>query len=126
MGETAQDVRQFATDHCNLDRGRQVVEIAGLIDLWNACKTRMITRHKAEAEAVSSALLAPLNKTEAQDLKSKFETLHYPLEDKVAPSIGTLESLFEQMDSGELKVMSLVQLTPQQGGSGDGAVGRDY
>ena len=114
IGETAQDVRQFATDHCNLDRGWQVVEIAGLIDLWNACKTRMITRHKAEAEAVSSAMPPPLNKTEAQDLKSKFETLHYLLEDKVAPSIGTLESLFEQMDSGELKVMSLVQFLSRE------------
>ena len=114
IGETAQDVRQFAVDQCHLERGRQVVEIASVIDLWNACKSRMITRHKAEAEAVSSALPPPLNKTEAQDLKSKFETLHYELEDKVSPSIGTLESLFEQMDSGEMKVMSLVQFMSRE------------
>ena len=88
--------------------------IAGLIDLWNACKTRMATRHKAEAEAVSSAMPPPLNKTEAQDLRAKFEGLHYRLEDKVSPSTGTLESLFEQMDSGELKVMSLVQFLSKE------------
>ena len=114
IGETAADVCQFATDHCNLDRGRQVVEIAGQIDLWNACKTRIVTRHKAEAEAVSSALPPPLNKTEAQDQKSKFKNIYYTLEDKVSPSIGTLESLFEQMDSGELQVMSLVQVLSKE------------
>ena len=105
IGETAADIRQFAVDHCNMDRGRDVVAVAGLIDLWNPCKTRMLTRHKEEAEAISSAMPPQLNRTEAQDLKSKIEQLHYVLEDKVTPSIGTLESLFEQVDSGEFKTM---------------------
>lgn len=41
-----------------------MVVIAGLIDLWNARKTRMVTRHKAEAEAISAAMPPPLNRTE--------------------------------------------------------------
>jgi len=47
-------------------------------------------------------------------LKAKFEQLHYTLEDRVPPSIGTLESLFEQIDSGEFKTMSLVQFLSLQ------------
>lgn len=47
-------------------------------------------------------------------MKAKFEQLHYTLEDRVAPSIGTLESLFEQIDSGEFKTMSLVQFLSLQ------------
>lgn len=58
IGEGAGDI------HCNLDRERDVVVIAGLIDLWKACKTRMVTRHKAEAEAICAAMPPPPNRTE--------------------------------------------------------------
>ena len=35
--------------------------------------------------------------------------MHYRMEDKVAPASGTLEQLFEQVEAGEWKNMSLVQ-----------------
>ena len=82
LGDRAADVRTFAVDHCHLQLGRDVVQVAGLVDLWEACKTRMQVRHKAEAEASASSLPPPVNKTEAQDLRVLFEQMHYKLEDK--------------------------------------------
>eukprot|EP00435_Cladocopium_sp_Y103_P070051 s861_g34.t1 len=108
LGEAASDIRTFAVDHCALDRGRDVVAIAGMIDAWQACKTRMTTRNQAEADAVNASMPPPLNKSEAQDLRNRFEQMHYRLEDKVTPSTGTLEQLFEQIETGEWKRMSLV------------------
>eukprot|EP00435_Cladocopium_sp_Y103_P029829 s306_g7.t1 len=108
LGEVANDIRTFAVDHCALDRGRDVVPIACMIDAWQACKTRMLTRNQAEADAVSASMPPPLNKSEAQDLRNRFEQMHYRLEDKVTPSTGTLEQLFEQIETGEWKRMSLV------------------
>ena len=108
IGDTAAEVRTFAVDHCNLDRGRDVVAVAGMIDAWQASKTRMATRNQSEADAVNASIPPPLNKAEAQDLRVRFEQLHYKLEDKVTPSTGTLEQLFEQIETGEWKRMSLV------------------
>eukprot|EP00435_Cladocopium_sp_Y103_P049796 s841_g15.t1 len=55
IAEATADVRQFAVDQMQVDRARDMVAVAGIVDAWNACKTRMETRHKAEAEALSSA-----------------------------------------------------------------------
>lgn len=109
IGEANGDVRTFAVDHLALDRNRDVVQVAALVDAWQASKTRMTVRHQAEAEAVTASLPPPVNKTEAQDLRIRFEQMHYRMEDKVAPASGTLEQLFEQVEAGEWKNMSLVQ-----------------
>lgn len=84
-------------------------QIAGLVDAWQACKTRMTVRRQAEAEAATSKLPLPVSKTEIQDLKLRFEQMHYSLEDKVTPASGTIEQLCEQVDAGEWKNMSPVQ-----------------
>ena len=69
----------------------------------------MESRHQAEAEASLASMPSPINKVEAQDLRLKFEQLHYRLEDKVSPATCTLELVFDQVESGEWKPMSLVQ-----------------
>ena len=109
IGEANGDVRAFAVDHLRMDRGRDVVQIAALVDAWQASKTRMSVRHQVEAEAATASLPPPVNKTEAQDLRVRFEQMHYKLEDKVTPASGTLEQMFEQVEAGEWKNMSLVQ-----------------
>ena len=114
LGESAADLRRFATDHCNLAAARDVVQIAGLIDAWEASRTRMQARHKAEAEASIASLPPPMNKTEAQDLKVRFEQAHYKLEDKVWPATGTLEVLFDQVESGEWRHMALMQFLSKE------------
>lgn len=113
-GETAADIRTFAVDHLALDRNRDVVQVASIVDLRQACKTRMQTRHQAEADAAASAMPPPINKTEAQDLKMRFEQMHYKMEDRVAPSTGTLEELFEQVEAGEWKTMALIQFMSRE------------
>lgn len=109
IGENAGDIRTFAVDHAGQDRNRDVVSIAGLVDLWNACKTRMTARHQAEADASNQRLPAPVQRGELQELKQRFEVIYYQLDDKVTPSGGTMEQLFEQVEAGEWKNMSLVQ-----------------
>ena len=91
-----------------------MVRIAGLVDVWEACKTRMTVRHQAEAEASVASLPPPMNKAEVQVLRVRFEQMHYRLEDKVAPATGTLEQLFEQVEAGEWKSMSLAQFMSRE------------
>ena len=107
-------LRTFAVDHCAMDRNRDVVQIAGLLDAFEASKTRMQVRHKAEAEASSANLPPPVNKTEAQDLRVRFEQMHYKLEDKVSPSTSCLEQVFEQVEGGEWRNLSLVHFTSRE------------
>ena len=114
LGEATTDIRTFAADQCGLDRNRDMVEVASLVDAWNACKTRMTVRHQAQAEAHNAQLPPPMNKTEAQDLRARFEQMFYKLEDKVSPATGTLELLSEQVDSGEFRAMSLVQFLSRE------------
>ena len=109
LGDNRTDIRTFCTGTLALDRAADVVEIAGVVDTWQASKSRMESRHQAEAEASLASLPSPVNKVEAQDLRQKFEQLHYKLEDKVSPATSTLELIFDQVESGEWKSMSLVQ-----------------
>ena len=74
----------------------------------------MKVRHQAEAEASLASLPPPMNKAEAQDLRVRFEQMHYKLEDKVAPSTGTLEQLFDQIEAGEWRSMSLAQFMSRE------------
>ena len=114
IGDAAADVRAFAVDTAGLERARDVVQIAGLVDAWEACKTRMRVRHQAEADASVASLPPPVHKVEAQDLRLRFEQMHYRLEDKVAPSTGTLEQLFDQIEAGEWKNMALAQFMSRE------------
>ena len=114
IGDTSAEIRTFGVDQCGLERARDVVQLAGLVDAWEASKTRMKVRHQAEADAAIASLPPPMNKMEAQDLKVRFEQMHYKLEDKVAPSTGTLEQLFEQIEAGEWKNMSLAQFMSRE------------
>eukprot|EP00438_Fugacium_kawagutii_P021416 Skav230574 [mRNA] locus=scaffold971:156334:157617:- [translate_table: standard] len=109
LGDAAADIRTFVEANCGLQRGRDAVQIASIVDAWNASKTRMVVRHQAEAEASAAKLPPPVNRTELQDLKVRFEQMHYRLEDKVTPASGTIEQLCEQVDAGEWKNMSLIQ-----------------
>ena len=103
VGDARADIRTFCTGTAD------VVEIAGVVDTWQASKARMETRHQAEAEASLASMPSPVKKVEAQDLRQKFEQLHYKLEDKVSPATSTMELIFDQVESGEWKAMSLVQ-----------------
>ena len=114
ISDTRADLRQFCTRSLDRDAARHAVEIAALLDAWEAAHTRMQVRHKAEAEAANANLPIAVNKVEIHDLRRKFEALHYKLEEKTMPASGTLEQLFDQIENGEMKVMHLVQFLSRE------------
>lgn len=114
MADSRQGLRTFCTGTLGLDAGRDAVAIASVLDAWEAAKVRMEVRNKAEAEAVSANLPATLNKVEYQDIRRRFERLHYALEDRTTPSAATLELICDQIESGELKTLHLIQCLSQE------------
>ena len=101
IADTRTQLRDFAANTLRLGPAVDVMEIAALIDAWEAAKVRMEVRRRAEAEASTSSLPIALPKVEVQDLLKKFEVAHYRLEDKVAPAASTLELVFDQVENGE-------------------------
>ena len=91
-----------------------LIEVAALLDLWESCKTRSDAQHKADAEAVLSKLPRAANTSEIQDIKFRFETLHYPLDDKAMPSSATLEFHFDMVEQGELRPTTLSQYVSRE------------
>ena len=103
-------LRNFCRDTLNMHPQNDVVDIATVVDAWEAARTRMEVRHKAEAEASLAQVPKALNKVEIHDMANRFETLYnYKLEERIMPSAGTLELVFDQIENGELKNMTLSQ-----------------
>ena len=116
-------MRKFCADVLSLDESTEIVEVASMVDAWESSSTRMAVRHKAEAEAGLTSQPRALNKVEIQDLLVKFQSVHgLKLEDKTIPASSTLEQVFDQVEQGEFKNMSLVQFH-QQGGRGGRCAG---
>ena len=104
-------IRNFCTNTLALDAVADMVDVAAIVDAWEASTTRMRVRHNAEAEASLAAVPRAVPKVEVQDLMNRFEALHgYKLEDKTTPATSTLEVVFDQIEAGELKQMSLTQM----------------
>lgn len=114
VADSRVQLRTFAQQTVQLDPATDVMEVAALVDAWEAAKVRMEVRHKAEAEASSSSMPISLPKVEVQDLVKKFEAAFYKLEDKVTPAASTLELLFDQVENGELKTMYLQQFLSRE------------
>ena len=107
VADSRVQLRTFAQGTLQLDPAGDVMEVAALVDSWEAAKVRMEVRHKAEAEASTSSLPISLPKVEVQDLVKKFEAGFYKLEDTVTPAASTLELIFDQVENGEVKTMYL-------------------
>ena len=114
VADSRVQLRTFAQQTVQLDPAADVIEVAALVDAWEAAKVRMEVRHKAEAEASSSSLPISLPKVEVQDLVKKFEAAFYKLDDKLTPAASTLELLFDQVENGELKTMYLQQFLSRE------------
>ena len=113
-------MRRFCVDSLGLDEARDVIDIASMVDAWESSSTRMSVRHKAEAEAGLASQPRALNKVEIQDLLTKFQSVHgLKLEDKNIPAASTLEQIFDQVEQGELKNMSLVQFVSREDAEAD-------
>ena len=103
-------LRTFCNTSLNMHLQNDVVDIATVVDAWESAKTRMEVRRKAEAEASLAQIPKAFNKVEIHDMANRFETLYnYRLEDRIMPPAGTLELVFDQIENGELKNMTLSQ-----------------
>ena len=113
-------MRKFCADALALDDTRDVVEIASLVDAWESANTRVSIRNKAEAEAGVASMPRALNKVEVQELMSRFQKVFgIKLEDRNTPAASTLEQIFDQIEQGELKNMSLVQFLSREDAEAD-------
>ena len=58
VADTRAQLRTFAQNVLQLDPAANAMEIAALVDAWEAAKVRMEVRHKPEAEASTSNLIS--------------------------------------------------------------------
>ena len=114
LADSRQTMREFCRNTLRLDPAAGPVDIAAIIDSWEASRTRMEARHKAEAEASTLGMPMAVNRTEAQDLKRKFEQIHYAIDDKATPANSTLELVFDQVEHGEWRALLLVQFLSRE------------
>ena len=109
LADTRAQLRTFLENTLRITAAAEAMEVAGLVDAWEAAKVRMEVRHKAEAEAASASMPMTLPKVEVRDLKRKFEATYYAIDDKVTPAPSTIEILCDQIENGEFKVMLITQ-----------------
>lgn len=114
LADTREAMREFCRGVMRMDPAGEPVEVAAIIDSWEASRTRMEARHKAEAEASNLGMPMAVNRTEAHDLKRKFEQVHYLLDDKSTPANSTLEQVFDQVEHGEWRPLLLVQFLSRE------------
>ena len=108
-------LRTFCQNTLQMHLQNDVVDVASVVDAWESSKTRMEVRNKAEAEASLSQLPKAISKVEIQDLQRRFEMLrNYKLEDRTMPASSTLELVFDQVENGEFKNMSLSQFVSRE------------
>ena len=115
MADSRSAMRQFGNEVLALDPLRDLVEVAALVDAWESATLRVAVRNQAVSEAKVSALPRAVPKVETSNLKEKFEAVHnIKLEDRATPAPSTLEQMFEQIEQGELKNMSIVQFVSRE------------
>lgn len=85
VADSRAQLRTFCERPLAMDPARDAVLVASILDAWEASKTRMEVRHKAEAEAETTNTPASLNKVEYQDIRKRFERMYYKLEDRATP-----------------------------------------
>ncbi|CAE8621173.1 unnamed protein product, partial [Polarella glacialis] len=117
LADTRQDLRTFCKDTLLLDPAtdpRARVEVASVVEAWEAAQARLSSRNAAEAEATVNNVAKALPKTELGEIRNKFELTFEKLEDKVSPAAASLETLFEQVDQGEFKFMMLKEFASRE------------
>ena len=114
IADSKAEVRSFCHDVLGLDRVHDAAEIAGVVDSWSAAQARIEARHKAEAESDLTGIPQVMSKVEMLDVRGRFERLHYTLDEKAVPSSTTLEMICDQIEAGELKVITLAQVQSRE------------
>lgn len=85
----------------------QVVIFAQLFLAWQSAAKRIKVQDEADAEASSRKEPKNIPLQELQSLRTTFEAQYYKMKEAEIPARSSMEDLFEQIDLGELRPMSL-------------------
>ena len=85
----------------------QVVIFAQLYLAWQSAAKRIKVQDEADAEASSRKEPKNIPLQELQSLRTTFEAQYYKMKEAEIPARSSMEDLFEQIDLGELRPMSL-------------------
>ena len=109
MEDTRAEMRAFCRAHLGLADDSAVVKanIAAVLEVWEAAKQRLDRQNVVDAQAVSAHLPKQVQLNEMQQLRKRTEELVGKIEDRLVPSKMSAEDLFEQVDGGELRIMTL-------------------
>ena len=116
MADSRQGVREFCQKSLGLkpEEGDDMIEIASVVDAWEAAHARVEARNKAEAEAVIGGLPKAVARPELAQLRDRFETSFYTLQDKLIPASATLEQHFDMIVHGEWQYLSLKEFASKE------------
>ena len=104
------DLEKIAKDLLGVDAAAgadQVVVFAQLFLAWQSAAKRIKVQDEADAEASSRKEPKNIPLQELQSLRMTFETQYYKMKEAEIPARSSIEDLFEQVDMGELRPMSL-------------------
>lgn len=104
------ELEKIAKDLLGVDTtagGDAVVKFAQLFLAWQSAAKRVKVQDEADAEAASRKEPKTVPLQELQGLRQSFETQFYKMKEAEIPARASVEDLFEQVDMGELRPMSL-------------------
>lgn len=104
------ELEKVAKDLLGVDTatgGDAVVKFAQLFLAWQSAAKRVKVQDEADAEAASRKEPKSIPLQELQGLRQTFETQFYKMKEAEIPARASIEDLFEQIDMGELRPMSL-------------------
>ena len=103
-------LQQVAKDVLGVDvtaGGDEAIKFAQLFLAWQAAAKRIKIQDEMDAESTAHKEPKTIQLQEMQTLRQKFEQQFYKMKETEIPAKSSLEDLFEQLDSGELRPMAL-------------------
>ena len=103
-------LQQVAKDALGVDvtaGGDEAIKFAQIYLAWQAAAKRIKVQDEMDAESSVHKEPKVIQLQEMQSLKQKFEQEYYKMKETEVPAKSSLEDLFEQLDSGELRPMAL-------------------
>ena len=92
------------------DKLKRRVEVARMIDSWEACKTRQEKESELAAEQRASRLPLTIGKNTHVQLRQRFEREYGAKKDRNWPAATMVERRFEEIDEGSLRAEPLTEI----------------
>ena len=110
IATTREELKAFARDSLTIDggaRAEDVVKFATLFLAWQSSCSRVRIQDELNSELAAQKQPKAVPPMEMQSLRTQFERAYYRMKDVEVPARASFEDLCEQLDSGELRPMSL-------------------